>query len=155
MVMQLLFAARVGRFDLLRIIGALASKITKWTKTCDKQQHKLMMYVQSSLGLRQIGYIGDDLQNLFPALFCDADFAGDKSTMRSTSGVHLAISGDHSNWPIIGISKRQEATSHSTPEAEMVAASFAVRQKGLPFMNIWDTIMWTPQLWKFSRTTAP
>ena len=60
--------------------------------------------------------------------------------MRSTSGVHLAISGPATHWPIIGISKKQEATSHSTPEAEMVAASFAIRQKGLPFMHIWDTI---------------
>ena len=36
LVMQLLFAARVGRFDLLRIVGLLASRVTKWTKACDK-----------------------------------------------------------------------------------------------------------------------
>ena len=30
--------------------------------------------------------------------------------------------------------------SHSTPEAEMVAADLAVRAEGLPCLDIWDTL---------------
>ena len=40
-----------------------------------------------------------------------------------------------------GISKKQDAVSHSTPEAELVAAAFAIRREGLPSAYIWDLIL--------------
>ena len=75
-VVQLLFAARVGRYDLLRIVGILATRFTKWSKACDQQLHKLMRYVNSTLNHRQIGYTGDKVADIVPLMFCDADFAG-------------------------------------------------------------------------------
>ena len=47
-LMKLLYAARICRFDLLCSINNLASKITKWTKKEDALLHHLMAYVQQS-----------------------------------------------------------------------------------------------------------
>ena len=46
-LMKLLYAARICRFDLLRSINNLARKITKWTKKEDALLHHLMAYVPS------------------------------------------------------------------------------------------------------------
>ena len=143
-VMQLLFAARVGRFDLLRAIGRLASKVSCWTVSCDKQLHKLMRYVSGSLHLRQMGYTADNAKGVSVTLYCDADFAGCKETMRSTTGMHLSLSGKSTCWPILAMSKKQTATSHSTPEAEIVSCAQALRVKGLPFLHVWEAIIGKP-----------
>ena len=74
-------------------------------------------------------------------LFSDADFAGDTSDYRSTSGVFLAVVGPNSLSPQMGQSKKQTSVSHSTPEAEMVAADLAVRQEGLPALDVWETLL--------------
>ena len=46
-----------------------------------------MGYIQATLHLRMIGWIGDSLDELYPHFFVDADFAGDIDTQRSTSGL--------------------------------------------------------------------
>ena len=56
-LMSVLYAARMARFDLLRAVGALAAKVTKRDSNCDKQLHRLMRYIHSSLHLRQVGWI--------------------------------------------------------------------------------------------------
>ena len=48
---------------------------------------------------KQIGVIGDSPNELELGLFSDADFAGDRDSMRSTSGVFLALYGTHSFFP--------------------------------------------------------
>ena len=42
--------------------------------------------------------------------------------------------------PIHAQSKRQSAVSHSTPEAEIVAADIAVFKVGIPALDLWSTI---------------
>ena len=105
-----------------------------------------MRYVAGTLEYRQVGYAGDSLKDLSALLFCDADFAGSKTDMRSTSGVFIALSGPSTFWPVIAVSRRQDAVSHSTPEAEMVAGAYGVRQKGLPFMEIVDVLQGRPSV---------
>ena len=61
--------------------------------------------------------------------------------MRSTSGVFLALYGPHSFFPLGGQSKKQTAVSHSTVEAEIVAANHALRTSGLPALELWDKIL--------------
>ena len=46
-LMKILYAARMGRFDLIRPVSALASRITKWTHLCDKRPHRLICYIHS------------------------------------------------------------------------------------------------------------
>ncbi len=74
-------------------------------------------------------------------MFSDADFAGDKELQRSTSGVFLALYGPHSFFPLSAQSKKQTATSHSTVEAEIIAADHAIRTAGLPALPVWETIL--------------
>ena len=47
-LMKLLFAARMARYDLLRAVQGLASRVTKWSSDCDKALHRLMCYVDST-----------------------------------------------------------------------------------------------------------
>ena len=48
-LMKLLYAARIARFDLLRSINSLARNVTKWTIEDDAKLYHLMCYVNSSL----------------------------------------------------------------------------------------------------------
>ena len=138
--MKIRYAARLARLDLLRAVCHLACFITKWTPECDRRLHRLVSYIHTTKSQRMVGWVGDCVPNIALHLYADADFAGCTDTKRSTSGVHLAMHGPHTCYPLSGISKRQGCVSHSTPEAEMVAATFALRQCGLPAMLLWDSI---------------
>ena len=131
-LMKVLWVARFARLDLLRAVGFLATEITKWTSKCDRQLYRRIGYMKGSANLRMVGWVGDSFGSITPHLYADADFAGCVDTLRSTSGVHQALLGPHTNFPIAGHSKRQGCVSHSTPEAEMVAMDFAMRSTGLP-----------------------
>ena len=69
-LMSVLYAARMARYDLLRGVGGLASMITKWTVECDKKLHHLMCYIDSTLSFRQFGWIGDPSSVLQPHCGC-------------------------------------------------------------------------------------
>ena len=139
-LMKLLYAARIARFDLLRSINNLARNVTKWSKKDDIRLHHLMCYVNSSKSKKMIGWVGDDLSQLTVDIYADADFAGCEDSLRSTSGAHMVIQGKHTRFPVAGASKRQGCVSHSTPEAEIIAADFALRTMGIPVVDLWRSI---------------
>ena len=139
-LMKLLYAARIARFDLLRSINTLARNVTKWSIQDDAKLYHLMCYVNSTLGKRMIGWVGNDMKDLSIALYADADFAGCAQSLRSTSGSHMHIQGKRTRFPLAGGSKRQGCVSHSTPEAEIVAADVTLRTMGLPALSIWETL---------------
>ena len=58
-LMKILYAARMCRYDLLRATCALASMVTKWTPSCDKKLHRLVSYIHSTLALRLAAWVGD------------------------------------------------------------------------------------------------
>jgi hypothetical protein len=140
-LMKILYAARMARFDLLKAVSSLAKKVTRWNSNCDKQLHRMICYINSSLDLRLKGHIGDPSDQLALSLYSDADFAGDKESSRSTTGIFLALTGPNTFFPLNGVSKKQTCVSHSTPEAEIVAANAAVRLEGLPALQLWDILM--------------
>ena len=140
-LMKILYAARLGRFALLRATCKLACYTTKWDETCDRRLFRLVCYIHSTLHLRQVGWIGDDLKNVVPHLYADADFAGCERTERSTAGVHLVLQGPNSRFPISGISKRHSAVSNSTPEAELVSGHFGCRHVLLPAQDLWGVLV--------------
>ena len=86
-----------------------------------------------------IGRVGS-LKDLSIGLFADADYAGCGESLRSTSGAHMHIQGSHTRFPLAGISKRQGCVSHSTPEAEIVAADYAMSRSGLPAITLWKLL---------------
>ncbi|CAE8675163.1 unnamed protein product, partial [Polarella glacialis] len=90
-LMKVLHGVQLARFDLLKAVAGLASKVTKWSVSCDKRLFRFMCYINDSKGLKMRGYVGrdDKAEDLFLRLFADADFAGCRDTARSTSGVFL------------------------------------------------------------------
>ena len=139
--MKILYAARLARFDLLRAVSFLATKVTKWDAGCDKALHRLICDINSTLDYRLKGYIGDKMDDLRLSLYSDADFASCKETSRSTSGLFLSLEGPNSFFPLNAQSKKQTCVSHSTPESEIVAADAAVRIMGLPALDLWDVAL--------------
>ena len=57
--MKVLYGARMGRYDLIRPVQALASRVTKWNHLCDRKLHRLISYVNSTLDLHLYGWVGD------------------------------------------------------------------------------------------------
>ncbi|KAH9086020.1 hypothetical protein Ae201684P_005716 [Aphanomyces euteiches] len=57
-------------------------------------------------------------------VFADADWAGDKTSRRSTTGTVVTIGGCPTQW----MSKRQGVVALSTMEAEYIAASLATQE---------------------------
>ena len=53
----------------------------------------------------------------------------------------MALTGPNTFFPLNGVSKKQTCVSHSTPEAEIVAANAAVRLEGLPALQLWDVVL--------------
>jgi hypothetical protein len=143
-LMKVLYGARMCRYDLLRPVCHLASQVTKWDRTCDRKLHKLMCYISSTLDVRMVGKVGDSKESLRAAIFSDADFAGCAQTMRSTSGVFAKIMGPNTHMPISGASTKQTAVSHSTAEAELVAAEVALRKEGLPVLDLLQVVLGNP-----------
>ena len=139
-LMKVLYAARVARFDLLKAVCVLATRVTKWDSSCDKRLHRLMAYINASVDKQLVGFVGDDLAEVSPHLFCDADLAGCPATQRSTSGVYQCAVGPRTRFPLAAVSKRQGSVSHSTPEAELVALDHGLRTVALPGLDVWEVI---------------
>ena len=75
------------------------------------------------------------------AVFSDADFAGDRKDFKSTSGVFVAIVGPQSFFPLGWGSRKQTCASHSSVEAEIVAADEALRLEGIPALDLWTKVL--------------
>ena len=139
-LMQILHAARMVRFDLLKAIQALASRISRWTEWCDKALHRLICFLHSTRKDSLVGFVGDCLKDTNLRLYADADWAGCKATFRSTSGVFSCVHGGNTMFPIAARCVKQTCVSHSTPEAEIVAGDTALRVLGVPLLDAFDVI---------------
>ena len=137
-LMKVLYAARMARFDLLYAVNRLSCYITKWTPLCDRRLHKIMCYIQATKAYRMVGYVGDPMKDIEPHVYADADLAGCAATQRSTTGIQAQLEGPHTCFPICGISKRQGCVSSSTPEAEMVAGHHAFNKVIIPQLDLWQ-----------------
>ena len=135
-LMKVLFAARMARWDLLRATQALASRVTKWSRDCDVALHRLISYINSSLEVRMRGFIGDRIQDCKLWMFCDADHAGSHDS-KSTSGCALYLVGPNTYFPLNAFSKKQTSITTSSTESEVVAANQGIRAQGLPSLSLW------------------
>ncbi len=48
-LMKILYAARVARWDLLMVVALLASRVTQWNANCDLALHRLVSYIHCSI----------------------------------------------------------------------------------------------------------
>ena len=67
-LMNLLYAVRMCRPDMLRAVCHLACFITKWDALCDKKLHRLMCYVHPTYHYRMVGWVGDASADISPTI---------------------------------------------------------------------------------------
>ena len=117
--------------------------------------HQMMSYIKSHPDDRQVGFIGDAMEDLYLGLYTDANWAGDRADAKSTSGIFLCLLGPHTFFPLSSASRKQVPVSFSTPEAEAVAANEGLRKAGLPMLDIWERILGrVPELRVFEDNQA-
>ena len=83
--------------------------------------------------------MGDNFSDIRLGLFTDADFAGDKSDSKSTSGVFIAAVGPNTFAPIVSISKKQGCVSTSTCESEVVAMNLGLKE-AMSILDLWQAL---------------
>ena len=115
-LMRLLWLSRLSRPDLSFIIGRLAASVSCWTKRDDRQLHRVISYVNSTIGHHCCGRISYGHPPKIRA-FSDADFASCPRTGKSTSGIVIGIQTGPSFYPVFW----QSSVARSTPEAELIA----------------------------------
>ena len=135
-MMKVLYGAHTAIYDLLHACRALACKVTKWSIACDRRLHRMIAYIHQSIDVTMFGWVGDKAEDLRLWLYTDSDFAGDTSDSQSVSGVFCALTGPTTYFPLCASSKKQRAVSHSTCEAEMVAAERGPRTEALPLSQM-------------------
>ena len=99
-----------------------------------------MCYIHTFPDKATRSIVGNDLADCHLALFCDADFAGDKSACKSTTGVVLAVVGPSTLVPVAAISRKQSAVSLSTCESEIIAMITGLRDEALPILDLWEAL---------------
>ena len=82
-----------------------------------------------------------DIDNVVLHAYPDADLCGTFDTTRATSGGFVELIGLNTFFPLDWFSKRQSATSHSTAEAELVAASKMLRESLIPIQSLWSLLL--------------
>ena len=140
-LMKILYGARAARWGLLKVVQLLASRVTKWSRDCDRALHRLVCYINCTLNHCLTGFVGDGPSAFKLRVYADADFAGDRPGFKSTSGCFLTLSGPNTCFPLGAKCQRQTAVAHSTPEAEIVSANHAVRTVGLPSLDLWEGVL--------------
>ena len=85
-LMKALWLGRLARPDIVKPINDLATKVQSCSRGDDKRVLCFIQYIASTPHYRLVGTIQDKPDDLELRLYVDADFAGDKTTARSTSG---------------------------------------------------------------------
>ena len=120
LVGSLMYLAVCTRPDISYAVGALARYMAKPTLVHWKEAIGVVRYLAGTtdygitFGMRDDKLIG----------YCDADYATDTDTRRSTSGYVFTLYGGAITWQ----SKRQPTVAASTTEAEYMAAAAAVKE---------------------------
>ena len=132
-LMALMYAARMACPTLSLQVTRLAAQVTKWNKDCDRRLVRLFSWVHSVPFLNlQAHASSKDFNNLIMRAWPDADFNGDYTTSKSTSGHWIELTGPNTLIPLAWSSKRQRSTSTSTSEAEIVSISACLKDDALP-----------------------
>ena len=140
-----LYCARMVRLDICYAINSLSKHVTKSNALCDKQLRNLYSYLKSTAHIKLHGQVDSlDIDNVALHAYPDADLCGTYDTSRSTSGGFVELSGLNTFFPLDWFSKRQSATSHSTTEAELVAASKMLRESLIPIQSLWSLMLQRP-----------
>ena len=109
------------RLDITFTVQWLSRALQKPTKAHQKAVFNLLRYL-STTRLKSIQYSRQGQYE--PIGYCDSDFAGDRTTAKSTFGYLVKVAGGPVSWK----SKRASIISLSTLEAEYTALIEATRE---------------------------
>ena len=56
----------------------------------------------------------------------------------------LVLRGPNTYFPLGAIARKQSTTALSTPEAELIAARDALKEEGIPALDLWEEILGKP-----------
>jgi len=118
---SLMYLAQGTRPDLAFVVSLLGRYAADPSAQHMAAAKRALRYLKGTVGAR-LTFNGS--RGLAPIGFVDADWAGDKSDRKSTSGYAFLMAGGAVTWG----SKKQTAVATSTTEAEYVAASLAGRE---------------------------
>jgi hypothetical protein len=136
LVGSLMYLAVCTRPDISHAVGALARYMSAPQKQHWDAARALLRYLGGTTG---VGICFGDALGLQG--YCDADYAGDLDTRRSTTGFVFTLHGGAVSWS----SRLQPTVAVSTAEAEYMAAASAVKEA-----------LWLKKLFAaFGRDVAP
>ena len=73
-VLKCLYAALIGRPDILWSVNKLARAVTKWTKACYKRLSRLISHIHHTCDYKQYCHVGNIAKQCRLGLFQDSDF---------------------------------------------------------------------------------
>ncbi|KAJ9519136.1 hypothetical protein QJQ45_007693 [Haematococcus lacustris] len=119
LVGSLLYLSCCTRPDITYAVGALARYMSSPTQQHWTAARAILSYLKGTADQGLVFGRTAELQG-----YCDADYAGDKDTARSTTGYVFTMNGAAISWS----SRLQPTVAMSTAEAEYMAASSAVKE---------------------------
>ncbi|KAJ9507667.1 hypothetical protein QJQ45_019158 [Haematococcus lacustris] len=117
LVGSLLYLSCCTRPDITYAVGALARYMSAPTQQHWTAARAILSYLKGTADQGLVFGESAELQG-----YCDADYAGDKDTARSTTGYVFAMNGAAISWS----SRLQPTVAMSTAESEYMAASSAL-----------------------------
>ena len=139
-----LFVSRVARPDLSNITQRLCSAVARWTVVHDAALVRLMSYCSFNSELVLKGKLSpNDLHEVRIVPYSDADWSGDASTTKSTTGIWVELEAPTSGntWPLSWGATLQTSTASATAEAETVAASHVFRREAIPIQILFEQML--------------
>ena len=121
LVGSLMYLSVCTRPDIAYAVGALARFMAKPTSVHWQAAKGVVRYLAGTV---ELGITFGASKDAGLQGYCDADYAGDIDTRRSTTGFVFVLYGGAVTW----CSKRQPTVAASTTEAEYMAAAMAVKE---------------------------
>ena len=116
---SLMYLSVCTRPDISQAVGALARYMSKPTTAHWTAAKGVLRYIAGTSKFGITFGAGTGLE-----AYCDADYAGDIDTRRSTTGYVFTLNGGAISWS----SRLQPTVAASTTEAEYMAAAYAIKE---------------------------
>lgn len=130
----LMYAATLTRPDICFATNVVSRFMSDPSLTHLKAAKRVLQYLKTqpkfAITYRQVS------SEIAITIYCDADYAGDKSTRKSTSGYIVFANGQPLSWRSV----KQNCISTSTVESEYVAACIAAKE-GVWIRNLIEEIV--------------